>query len=326
MASQLSGAIRKYKSYIFLVLLIILTLKVIIPQLDGLRESIAALDSANLYWILIGVVIFFLSVPISSLQFMALAIKSLSFGLTFRVEMAVLFVSKLLPASLGSISLNVFYLIKKKHSASQAAAVMTMDGITSGIAYGILIIVALTTSTLDLSGLSGTINISGNLLLFIFILLLGLSYVVYHSVRIRSRIKRAWLDLKTNFADYKKRPLNVLASVFCNGASSLTSIFTIYASAHAVSVDLSFAGALLAYTFGNIAANLIPTPGGIGAVEAGVYSGLVLVGVDGPDATTITLLYRLITYWLPIIPGYYFFWGLRKNLLANYSLKKNYAA
>src|SRR4051812_8918187 len=186
MFTPLVRAVKKYKSYVFLALLVLLTLRVIIPQLDGLRESISALSGANLYWVLLGIVVFFLSVPVSAFQFMALAIKSLSFGLTLRVEMAVLFVSKLLPAALGSISLNVFYLMKKGHSASQAAAVMTMDGITSGIAYCILIILALTTSSLDLSGLNGTIDTSGNLLLFIFILLLGLSYFVYHSVRLRS--------------------------------------------------------------------------------------------------------------------------------------------
>jgi glycosyltransferase 2 family protein len=322
MAVKWSGLIRKYKNIIFLFLLVLLTLRVIIPQLGALGDSLAALDTANLYWILVGVIIFFLNVPISTLQFMVLALKPIAFYLTFRVEMAVLFVSKLLPSSLGSISLNVFYLIKSKHTASQAAAVMTMDGITSGIAYAILIIAALLTSSLNLDGLNGSINISSNLILFIIILLLGAIYTCYRSIKIRMRIKKSWLELKANFKEYKKRKGSVLAGMLCNGLSSLTSIFAIYASARAIGVDITFSDALVTYTIGNVAANLIPTPGGIGAVEAGVYAGLVLVGVDGSDATLITLLYRLITYWLPILPGYYFFWGLRKDLLANYNFRK----
>lgn len=326
MPLRLRELIRKYKSYFFLLLIALLTLRVIVPQLDGLRESIAALNGANLYWILLGVIVFFLNVPISSLQFMALALKPLKFGLTFRVEMAVLFVSKLLPSSVGSISLNVYYLIKSRHTPSQAAAVMTMDGITSGVAFSILILIALVSSPLSLEGLKGSIDISSNLVLFIVILLLGCAYTAYRSIRIRSRIKRVWSDLKSNFTSYKERPLSVLFGTICNGLSSLTSIFAIYASAQAVGVDLTFSSALLAYTFGTFAATLIPTPGGIGAVEAGVYSGLVLVGVSGPDATLITLLYRLITYWIAILPGYFFFWGLRKTLLAEYNFRKNYGA
>jgi uncharacterized membrane protein YbhN (UPF0104 family) len=181
-------------------------------------------------------------------------------------------------------------------------------------------------SDLSFSGAHGSFDISSNLIIFIFILLLGTAYIIFRSKTFRKRIKNAWADLKLNFKNYRHRPMDVLTSTVCNGVCSATSIFAIYASGHAIGVDLSFAAALLAYTFGNIAANLIPTPGGIGAVEAGVYSGLVLVGISGPDATLITLIYRLITYWLPILPGYYFFWGLRKDLLRDYKPKHNYAA
>lgn len=324
MAKGWRGSLSKYKNYIFLILLVLLSARVIIPQLDGLKDSLSALKTANLYWIILGIVVFFCSVPVSTFQFMSLALKPIKFALTFRVQMAVLFVSKLLPSSVGSISLNVFYLMKAKHTSAQAAAVMTMDGITSGVAYLLLMLIALLSSPLSLQGLTGKINIPSNLILFIIILLIGLAYLAYKSDKLRGHFSRAWHDLKANFKSYKARPMSVAAAGICNGLSSITSIFAIYASARAIGVDISFSNALLAYTFGNIAATLIPTPGGIGAVEAGVYSGLVLVGVDGPDATLITLIYRLITYWIPILPGYYFFWGLRKNLLANYNFKKSY--
>jgi glycosyltransferase 2 family protein len=317
--------VRQYKSYIFITLLVFLTLRVIIPQLDDLRSSLASLSSANFYWVLIALIIFFLSVPISTFQYMVLVLKPIKFYLTFKVQMATLFVAKLLPQSVGTISLNVYYLLKNDHTASQAAAVMTIDGICSGIAYMFLMIAALLASPLSLSGLGENIDISLNLILFILILLLGAIYLITRLTRIGQRIKKAWADLKQNFKAYKQKPMSIIAGIICNGLSSLTSIFVLWASAQAFGIELSFSGALLAYTFGNIAATLIPTPGGIGAVEAGVYSGLVLVGVDGPDATLITLLYRLITYWIPILPGYYFFWNLRKDLLNNYKLRKNYS-
>src|SRR6478672_9535662 len=122
---------QRYKSYIFIVLLIFLILRVVIPQLDELKDSLAALKSADLYWVGLAIVVFFLSVPISTFQYMVLALKRLQFYLTFRVQMAVLFVSKLLPQSVVTISLNVYYLMKKEHTASQSAAIMTIDGICS---------------------------------------------------------------------------------------------------------------------------------------------------------------------------------------------------
>lgn len=315
----------KYKNHIFIGLLVLLTLRVIVPQLDDLYDSIKALKDANLYWILLGTIIFFLGVPILAIQFVALSLKPIPLFLTYKVEMAGLFVSKLLPATVGTISLNMYYLIKKDHTPSQATAVVTMNALTSGVAYCFLIILGLSKSELSLDGLIDSVSIPTNLILFLIILLLGIAYLLYRSQTIRLRVKSSWQDLKKNFVTYKKRPHSVIISVVCNFLGSFANVFALYASAHAIGVDLSLAGALLAYTFGNIAATLVPTPGGIGSTEAGLYSGLVLAGIDGPDAILITLLYRLISYWLPIIPGYYYFWGLRKNVLSNFRFKKKYS-
>jgi uncharacterized protein (TIRG00374 family) len=49
---------------------------------------------------------------------------------------------------------------------------------------------------------------------------------------------------------------------------------------------------------------LIPlTPGGLGFVEAGLVGTLTLAGVHANDALTATLLYRLVSYWLPLPAG-----------------------
>jgi uncharacterized membrane protein YbhN (UPF0104 family) len=60
---------------------------------------------------------------------------------------------------------------------------------------------------------------------------------------------------------------------------------------------------LLAYVL-SLALALVPiTPGGLGFVEAGLTSILVLAGVDGDQAVIATLLYRLVSFWLPIPLG-----------------------
>jgi uncharacterized protein (TIRG00374 family) len=49
--------------------------------------------------------------------------------------------------------------------------------------------------------------------------------------------------------------------------------------------------------------NIAPTPGGIGATEAFLVVGLTALKFSLPQAVAITLIYRLLTFWLPIIPG-----------------------
>jgi putative heme transporter len=60
---------------------------------------------------------------------------------------------------------------------------------------------------------------------------------------------------------------------------------------------------LLAYVL-SLALALVPiTPGGLGFVEAGLTSILVLAGVSSDQAVLGTLLYRLFAFWLPIPLG-----------------------
>ena len=60
---------------------------------------------------------------------------------------------------------------------------------------------------------------------------------------------------------------------------------------------------LLAYAATGIIALLPFTPGGLGLVEAGLSSMLVLAGVSVSNAFVATLAYRLGSYWLPLMAG-----------------------
>lgn len=53
---------------------------------------------------------------------------------------------------------------------------------------------------------------------------------------------------------------------------------------------------------------LVPTPGGLGAVEAATIAGLTAIGIAPTDAVAAA---RLLTYWLPVLPGIVVFWLLQ---------------
>jgi uncharacterized protein (TIRG00374 family) len=61
--------------------------------------------------------------------------------------------------------------------------------------------------------------------------------------------------------------------------------------------------ALLAYTAASLLAMIPITPGGLGLVEAGLTGALALAGVKPAQAVLATLLYRLASYWIPIVAG-----------------------
>ncbi|MFG2516385.1 YbhN family protein [Streptomyces sp. NPDC048584] len=59
----------------------------------------------------------------------------------------------------------------------------------------------------------------------------------------------------------------------------------------------------VAYLAATVAVALVPTPGGIGSVEAALVVALVAVGGAAAVATAVVLVFRIITMWLPLLPG-----------------------
>lgn len=59
----------------------------------------------------------------------------------------------------------------------------------------------------------------------------------------------------------------------------------------------------VAYVAATVAVALVPTPGGIGSVEAALVVALVAAGGPVAVATAVVLGYRIITVWLPLVPG-----------------------
>ncbi|GAA3792748.1 lysylphosphatidylglycerol synthase domain-containing protein [Streptomyces chiangmaiensis] len=59
----------------------------------------------------------------------------------------------------------------------------------------------------------------------------------------------------------------------------------------------------VAYLAATIAVAAVPTPGGIGSVEAALIVALVAAGGPAALATAVVLAYRIITVWLPLLPG-----------------------
>jgi uncharacterized protein (TIRG00374 family) len=61
-------------------------------------------------------------------------------------------------------------------------------------------------------------------------------------------------------------------------------------------------------------ANIAPTPGGIGPLEAAMIAALSGFGLDAPIAISAVLTFRLATFWLPIAPGWAtFVWMERRG-------------
>jgi uncharacterized protein (TIRG00374 family) len=93
------------------------------------------------------------------------------------------------------------------------------------------------------------------------------------------------------------------SALFAASANTGFDYLALLFAVHAVGADPRPSLVVLAYAAAEVLAQIPFTPGGLGFVESGLVGTLVLAGVPGHAALAATLLYRLVSYWLPILAG-----------------------
>jgi uncharacterized protein (TIRG00374 family) len=91
--------------------------------------------------------------------------------------------------------------------------------------------------------------------------------------------------------------------VVAAAGNTVLDYLALLAALYAVRASPEPALVLLAYTTAGLLALVPFTPGGIGFVEGGLVATVTVAGVPVADALTAILLYRLVSYWLPLAGG-----------------------
>ena len=103
-------------------------------------------------------------------------------------------------------------------------------------------------------------------------------------------------------------------AVFAAAANRMFDYAALVAALAAFDAHARPSEVLLAYVVAQALAIVPLTPGGLGFVESGLTTLLVLIGISAATAAIGTLLYRLVSFWLPIPVGALAWAGWRINL------------
>jgi uncharacterized protein (TIRG00374 family) len=95
---------------------------------------------------------------------------------------------------------------------------------------------------------------------------------------------------------------------------SLAYIVCLYFCVLSFGVSADFTKVAVAFLAGQAVGSVVPTPGGIGGVEYAITLGLTgVAGLDAAHAASTVLLFRLVSFWLPILPGWLCFAYLQRK-------------
>ena len=120
-----------------------------------------------------------------------------------------------------------------------------------------------------------------------------------------------WSKLEPTYRQVWPRLVWVLTNparlvVGIGGTMLLTAfyILSFAASLWAFGYPLPFSVLAITYLASNTVGSVVPSPGGIGPVEVALTAGLVAAGIPSGVALSTAIVYRVVTFWIPIPAGW----------------------
>jgi glycosyltransferase 2 family protein len=290
----------------------IVALYLLIPQFSQVDFS-SILTQASWNWMLLAVLAKALSYGVSATNLLAFVKQKISFLRTTLAQVSASFATLVTPPTLGTVAINVRFLQKSGVKPAQAGATV---GVVQVVTF--LVHVALLLIMAVVVGSQSDLTFRPNETLLVILVLFIFFIVILLSV---SKV-RAWLFSKTKpFLEQVAPAINVviqepkrlMLGILSGLTLNLVYSFAFYASIKAFGGEITFATAAFVYLAGASIGQLAPVPGGIGAVEATLIAALTATGLPSGIALSGVLLYRVVTFWIPVIPGWFAFAYLQKQ-------------
>jgi undecaprenyl-diphosphatase len=270
---------------------------------DALVASLGALAAADSRWAAAGIAIIAARYALAAVSLQAAVAARIPFWPTLHVQLASAFIGRFTPEGVGWLVLNQRYLERSgivRSSALAAIALKLLAGGLTRIGIAGAVVVAAGGSgvtALDLPPVQG---------IHVVAAFLGVALVAF---LVRTMIRRrptALASVRAGAADLAavlRQPRRAAVLLGSSAGLTIASALALVTSVHALGADVPLATVFVIYLGGTAVAALSPTPGNLGAVEVSLTAGLTAVGVPAPTALAAVLLYRVTTFWLPVVPG-----------------------
>lgn len=228
---------------------------------------------------------------------------------TVLVQYAGSFVRIAAPAGLGAIAINTRFATREGVAPSLALSAVGLTQLVGFLVHvPLLLVCAYLTGTSYWTGFTPSptvvvISVAGTAVTGAVLLLPRLRRAI------AGRIRPYLRGVLPRLLDMFQSPSSLLLGF--GGTLLLTAAFVLCLHFSALAftgpgTEVSLVAVAVVFLAGNAIGSAAPTPGGLGAVEAALIGGLTTVaGVPAAAALPAVLLFRLLTFWLPVLPG----WG-----------------
>lgn len=318
------------------VLVLIAAIYFLLPELVGVEDGLRKLDKADPAWIALAcgfAVLMFFSYVALFKGVVGEQLVDLNWRESYQITMAGLAATRLFSAGgAGGIVLTYWALRKAGMPRAQSAARMVAFLVLLYAVYMLTLVIdgiLLRTGVLAGPAPAGLTIVpaaigGGMIVLFLLIALIPNDFQRRLSeASPETRMGRIGVRLATvpaTLATGTRLAITFVAQPSRGGLAVLgaigfwaSNIAILWASFEAFDVSVSGAVIVQGFFVGMVA-NLIPSPSGVGPVDAGMIGTFVLFGLPSGAVIAAVLVYRVVAFWLPMPPGIVAFFQLRKTV------------
>ncbi|MFJ9027960.1 lysylphosphatidylglycerol synthase domain-containing protein [Streptomyces sp. NPDC102274] len=276
----------------------------------------SVISQAHWGWVAAAVAFSALSYVAAAMSLLGFVPERVPFRRTVVAQVAGSFVKIVTPAAVGGVALNTRFLQRAGVRPGLAVASVGASQLF-GLGAHILLLLSFgyLTGTEKSTSLTPSRTVIAGLLT-VAVLVLVVTAIPFLRKFLVTRLRSLFAGVVPRMLDVLQRPMKLLTGI--GGMLLLTGVFVMCLDASIRAFDngnqqLSYASIAVVFLAGNALGSAAPTPGGVGAVEGALTLGLLAVGLPKEVAAPAVLLYRLLTLWLPVLPGWLSFSHLTRK-------------
>jgi len=276
----------------------------LIPQFLGISSLWGDVRHANWWWAAAALGCSVLTYIGAAIALEGSVSERLPFGPNLGAQLATSFVGVAAPG--GSLALTTRFLQQRGIGTADAVAAVGVDTIAGGIVH-----VTLTGVFLALAGASGLSTFGLPSFSTMGLIASGVALLAVLGVMMpwsRSLLATHVLPVAkrsvSSVGELARRPSKMIELFGGSLMITIGYILALVVSVQAFGAGPAFTSVALVYLIGAGVSSVAPTPGGIGAVEAALIAGLTSAGMPSTTAAAAVILFRVTTFWLPLLPGW----------------------
>jgi uncharacterized membrane protein YbhN (UPF0104 family) len=264
----------------------------------------SVLRSANWHWGIAALALSASTYVGATIALSGFVTQRLPFFRTLLAQVAGSFVTLVTPAAVGGAALNIRYLQRRKIPAPVAAASVGVAQVVAFVLHLLLILVFAAIAGTSAKAPIQPPRWAWFVLAGLVVVALAVFAVPAARRVLRARVSPIFGQVLPRLLEVAQHPRKLALGIGGALVLSLSYILCLAVCVAAFGRPVPIASIAVVYLTGSAIGSILPTPGGLGGVEAALTAGLTAAGLPGAVAVSAVLLFRLITFWLPVPFGW----------------------